>query len=157
MHPVDASSKIAFSIKNFGVAVNGTFKGLQGEVRFDPANPEVALFDMSLEVKTIQTGIARRDRHLRSDDYFDVERYPTITVKSEKVTAGKEKGSYVLHGKLTMKEVTKEVEIPFTAKQVNGGYQFDGSFRLNRLEYKIGGNSISMGDQATVVLKVFTK
>lgn len=157
MHPVDESSKVSFFIKNFGVTVDGRFKGLQGEVHFDPAKPEAALFDMSLDVNTIETGIARRDRHLRSDDYFDVARFPKIRVKGEKVTEGKEKGSYVLHAKLTIKQVTKDIEIPFKAVARNDGYQFDGSFRVNRLDYKVGGNSISMADQATVVLQVFTK
>ena len=157
MHPVDSLSKVAFFIKNFGVTVDGTFKGLQGEVRFDPAKPEASVFEMTLDVKTIQTGIARRDRHLRSDDYFDVEIFPKITVKGDKVTIGKEQGAYVLHAKLTIRDVTRDIEIPFKAVAKNGGYQFDGSFRVNRLDYKVGGNSISMADQATVVLQVFTK
>jgi len=157
MHPVDESSKVSFFIKNFGVTVDGSFKGLQGEVRFDPAKPEASAFEMSLDVKSINTGIARRDRHLRSDDYFDVARFPKINVKGEKVTEGKEKGSYVLHAKLTIKEVTRDIDIPFKAVARDGGYQFDGTFRVNRLDYKVGGNSISMADQATVVLQVFTK
>lgn len=151
--PTDSGSDVKFTIKNFGVATNGSFKGLQGAIVFDPANPAKSSFDVSVDANTVNTGIESRDNHLRKEEYFNVKDHPRITIKSEKITG---KGNnFTLVGTLTMKGTTKEVTIPFTATAKDKGYLFEGTFELNRKDFKVGGNSLVLGDNVTVALTVF--
>jgi len=66
-------------------------------------------------------------------------------------------GYYYLFGNLTIKGVTKEVKFPFTATAKDGGYLFEGSFKLNRRDFGVGGSSLSLGDDLTVSLSVLAK
>ncbi|ULQ54371.1 YceI family protein [Flavihumibacter fluvii] len=152
--PVDNESSIRFSIKNFGFSTNGSFKGITGKISFDAANLSRSAFDVSISAGTIETGNNTRDRHLRSDAYFDVEHFPQIFIKSETITSGKQIGSYILHGVLTMKGASRKIDLPFTVKPAASGYIFEGEFTINRLDYKVGSNSVSLSDDATVFLKV---
>jgi polyisoprenoid-binding protein YceI len=155
--PDDANSVISFTIRNFGLNVKGTFKGIQGTIVMDPSNPASGQMDVSISASSINTGTAARDRHLRSDDYFDVAKHPRISITSTKISPGKDPGTYILNGKLTIRETTRSIEIPFTMKQSDGGLLFEGKFGLDRRDYKVGGNSISLSDDVTVYLKVFCK
>lgn len=83
--PIAATSKVAFRIKNFGTAVNGTFAGLNGAIRFDASSPTTAEFDVSVSTATVDTGNGLRDRHLRKPDYLDASGYPTIHFVSSTV------------------------------------------------------------------------
>jgi len=153
--PVSDKSNVKFSIKNFGINTGGSFSGLTGTINFDKDNPEKASFDMSVEAATVNTDNDSRDSHLRKAEYFDVANHPTITFKSEKVTG---KGNKLtVTGQLTIKGTSKTVSIPFTAEAKENGYQFEGSFQLNRRDYKVGGNSVVLGDNVTVTLVVFAK
>lgn len=153
--PVDLQSKVTFSIKNFGVGTGGDFKGLQGTIVFDPANLTVSSFDVSIDAKTIDTDIDSRDNHLRKAEYFDVANFPRIIIKSTKITPSNKQGTLFLFCDLTIKGVTKAVSFPFTATSKDGGYLFEGSFKINRRDFGVGGNSISLGDNLTVSLSVF--
>jgi len=153
--PVNDKSSVKFSIKNFGVKTGGDFKGLEGSIEFDKSNPEKAQFDISIQASTVNTDNNSRDSHLRKEEYFDVEKFPKISFKSEKVTS---KGSgFSVTGKLTIKGVTKSVSFPFTAVPKEDGYLFEGSFDINRKDFKVGGNSMVLGDNVTVSLSVFAK
>ncbi len=153
--PIDIQSKIKFSIKNFGVGTGGDFKGLQGAIVFDPANLAVCSFDMSIDAKTIDTDIDSRDNHLRKEEYFDVANFPRIIIKSTKITPSTKQGTLFLFCDLTIKGVKKAVSFPFTATPKDGGYLFEGNFKINRRDFGVGGNSISLGDNLTVYLSVF--
>ncbi|MFT3934677.1 MAG: YceI family protein [Chitinophagaceae bacterium] len=153
--PVSDKSTVKFSIKNFGINTGGDFKGLQGEIEFDKANPEKSSFSVSIDANTVNTDNDSRDNHLRKEEYFDVQKFPKIEFKSEKISA---KGSdFVASGKLTIKGTTKSVSIPFKAEAKDDGYLFEGSFQLNRKDYKVGGNSVVLGDNVTVTLSVFAR
>src|ERR1700744_66172 len=82
--PIDDSSSVEFGIKNFGVTVSGTVKGLKGSVHFEPGNLATAAVAVSVDAKTINTGIDMRDNHLKKDDFFYVDSFPTMTFKSTK-------------------------------------------------------------------------
>jgi len=152
-HPVDDKSSVKFSIKNFGVKTGGDFKGLEGLIEFDKSSPDKAQFDISIQPATVNTDNNTRDSHLRKEEYFDVEKYPKITFKSEKVSS---KGNgFSVSGKLTIKGVTKSLSFPFTAVAKDDGYLFEGSFDINRKDFKVGGNSMVLGDNVTVTLSVF--
>ena len=151
----DDKSTVKFSIKNFGINVGGSFKGLTGDIDFDKANPDKAVFNVSIDAATVNTDNDSRDNHLRKAEYFDVTNHPKITFKSDKVSA---KGSdFTVSGQLTIKGVTKAISIPFKAQPKDDGYIFDGSFQLNRRDFKVGGNSVVLGDNVTVTLSVFAR
>jgi polyisoprenoid-binding protein YceI len=157
MAPVEDQSKVKFSIKNFGLNVNGSFNGLQGSIVFDPSNLSSSQMDVSIKSTSINTGIDSRDNHLRKKDYFDVTNYPSITVKSRSISAGTTSGTYIFTGTLYIKNVAKDIIFPFTAKSLNPGFQFNGTFPLNRRDFGIGGSSISLSDNLTLYLSIITK
>lgn|SRR4030095_2924265 len=155
--PVDNGSKVHFVIKNFGIATGGDFSGLSGSIKFDPANLGSSEFDVSVDANSVDTDIESRDKDLRKAAFFDVANYPKLTLKSTKITKTNKDGYYYLFGNLTIKGVTKEVKFPFTATAKDGGYLFEGSFKLNRRDFGVGGSSLSLGDDLTVSLSVLAK
>ncbi len=157
LHPVDQGSAVGFIIRNFGIAVDGSFSGLEGEIRFDPAAPLSSSFNVTVKAASINTGNASRDRHLRTGDFFDVENYPLIRVAGEKVKAGTEKDQYLLQARIDMHGKTGQVDIPFTVKSSGNSWLFEGSFVVNRRHYQVGGSSWSMADNATVHLKILAQ
>jgi polyisoprenoid-binding protein YceI len=137
--PAEQGSSLQFTIKNFGFDVTGTFKGLQGDIKFDPQNPAADAFDVSIEAATVNTDNSLRDSHLRGDTYFDVKNYPRIHFVSTKVIA--KNGGYIITGNLTIKKQTKVISFPFTATPSNDGYLFKGTFTINRKDFDVGGTS----------------
>jgi polyisoprenoid-binding protein YceI len=154
LQPVESQSTIRFVIRNFGINVDGTLTGIQGEIVFDPAQPGRARFDVTMQATSIQTGNRMRDDHLRKKDYLDVERHPVIRLRSSSVIAGVEPGVFTLAGVLTIKGETRNVRIPFRAVPEGSGFRFKGDFRINRRDYGVGGSSISLSDELTIYLEV---
>ncbi len=126
--PTDQGSSITFKIKNFGFSVDGTVSGLQGTINFDPNNVPGAAFDVSVDAATINTGNEMRDEHLKKEDYFDVAHYTRIHFISAGVTAAKG-GGYILSGKLTIKQQTRDISIPFVATPLGNDYIFKETLR----------------------------
>lgn len=155
--PADEGSAVKFKIKNLGFTTEGSFKGLKGTIDFDPVAPANAKFDVTLEAQTLNTGIGARDNHLRKEEYFNVAKYATIKIVATRVTAGTGENAFNMFCNLTIKNVTKPVSFPFTATPQNNGYQFKGEFKLNRRDYGVGGNSMTLSDNLTVSLSVFAK
>ena len=137
--PAEQGSSLQFTIKNFGFDVTGTFKGLQGDIKFDPQNPAADAFDVSIDAATVNTDNSLRDSHLRADTYFDVKNYPRIHFVSTKVAA--KNGGYIITGNLTIKKQTKVISFSFTATPANEGYLFKGTFTINRKDFDVGGTS----------------
>ncbi len=142
-------SQITFQIKNLGINTHGTISGLKADFYIDPANTSKNMINASVETGTINTDNSMRDKHLKSDDFFDVEMYPVITLKSNNI---KHKGgdNYTGLFNLNIKNKTKGLEIPFTYTSAGDKVYFKCSFKINRLDYGIGSNSFTMGDQVTV-------
>lgn len=155
--PVDAESKVHFVIKNFAIRTGGDFSGLKGTLKFDPENLAASSFDVTVEANTVDTDNSSRDKSLRSAEYFDVERFATIRFTSTKVMLSSVAGRFYVFGNLTIKGVTKPVEFGFSATPKNGGYFFEGDFKINRRDFGVGGSSISMSDNLNVSLEVFAK
>ena len=153
--PVDAKSEIKFTIKNFGLSTSGTLSGLKGEVSFNPSQLSAALFNVSVDVNTINTGIDMRDNHLKKEEYFNAEKYPMLSFVSTEIKAADK--DYTVTGQLTIKGVTKGISFPFTATKQDNGMLFTGSFSLNRKDFNIGGGSAVMGNNVDISLKVLAQ
>jgi polyisoprenoid-binding protein YceI len=141
-------SAVTFKIKNFGRQVDGTFKGMKAKIKFDEQNPKNSDMEASIDVNTIDTGIKKRDKDLKSSGYFDVGKYPEIRFKSKNISkSGK---GYSALGDLTIKDVTRQVEIPFTFENQGKHGVFRGALSLDRLDYHVGGKSRILGDHVDI-------
>ncbi|MFN3998742.1 YceI family protein [Algoriphagus sp.] len=98
---------------------------------------------------SIDTGISLRDRHLQGRQYFQTASYPEIILESKRIQS-KGKNAYEGVFDLTIKDIRKEMLIPFTAIKNGNGYFFKGSFSLDRLEFGIGEKSLVLGDEVVV-------
>ena len=112
--------------------VSGTFTGMRGTVQFNPQDLAGSSFSVCIDAASVKTGNNRRDRHLREEEYFDVERFPAICYVSDLISQTDE--GFITRGKLTIKGVTRIVSIPF----VKEGNTLRGTFSLNRLDYNVG-------------------
>lgn len=161
-----AHSFIGFKINHQGlIEVPGFFRDFTGTVQYDAADVTKSSVEFTAKMTSVDTGVAGRDRHLRSADFFDVEKFPDMTFKSTKV-AKKGKG-LVVTGDLTMKGVTKSVSIPFTiagwlpATEKNPARMgIVGETTINRRDFGVnyGGNLPSgiavLSDNVKVVLQI---
>jgi polyisoprenoid-binding protein YceI len=140
-----AHSSIEFSVKHMVVSnVKGTFDTFDGAIMYDPADIEKSSVDITIAVAGINTREAKRDEHLRSPDFFDAAKYPNITFKSSKIK--KTDNGLVAVGTLTIRGVSKEVELPFTlngpvvnplGKTVIG---VELAYQLNRRDFGVSWN-----------------
>ena len=156
-YPVSSVSSITVTIKNVGMAIDGKLSGLDGEIRFNPADLATASFSVSVPVNTINTEIAVRDSVLLTSDYLDAKRFPKISFVSKLVTQPVKGGPYIVKGTLVLKGIAKEISIPFTAVPKNDGLVFTGEFKINRLDFKIASESVVLSNNMTVSLVVFAK
>lgn len=155
--PLDKESSVSFKIRNFGLTVDGSITGLSGIIKFFPDHPESSSFTVTVNAASVNTGIDSRDKHLRKEEYLDVNNFPAIKFNSVKVERESKAGIFIVTGKLTIKKVTKEIKVPFEAVYKDGGWKFEGAFSINRRDFAVGGNSMSMADTLTVMLHVTAK
>jgi polyisoprenoid-binding protein YceI len=127
------ASDVSFRIGNMRInTVSGTFTGMRGTVHFDPQDLAGSSFSVCVDASSVDTGNNRRDKHLREEEYFDVERFPDICYVSDIISRTDD--GFVTRGKLTIKGITRIVTIPF----VKEGNTLRGTFSLNRLDYNVG-------------------
>src|SRR5215472_4230631 len=111
-----AHSSAEFAVRHLMIStVKGRFADVSGAIKIDPENPSASQVEVTIPATTIDTRQTDRDAHLRSPDFFDVERYPTITFKARRIE-GDTDGSFRLIGDLTMHGVTREVDLDVTAE-----------------------------------------
>jgi polyisoprenoid-binding protein YceI len=151
----EKGSSIEFKIKNFGITVNGSFRGLKGNITFDTQNTATAIFNLSVNANTVNTGIDSRDNHLRKEDYFNVTKFPVLSFKSIKVTSPGKEGLFNINGSITIKGVTKNISFPFTVTPKQNGYLFTGSFMLNRRDFGVGSSSLILSDNLDVSFSIY--
>lgn len=105
-----AHTSVVFSVNHLGISyVHGNFTKFNGTVETkDSTNFQNAKLDFTVDINSINTDVADRDKHLKSDDFFNAEQYPAMTLKSVSFTK-KSNGKYVLVADLTIRDVTKRV------------------------------------------------
>jgi polyisoprenoid-binding protein YceI len=149
-----AHSEADFSIKHMSIStVHGSFRGLSGVIKYDPANPAKSGVEASIDVTSVDTGVAPRDTHLKSPDFFDTAKFPTMTFKSTSVS--KAGDHYDVVGDLTLHGVTKQVvlkledlgkeETGMDGKSVHRG--FSATTTINRKDFGLTWNgTLKSGD-----------
>jgi len=147
------SSTVTFKIKNAGFYVDGYLKGFEGKVIFSSKALSGSSIEASIKTETINTGSKSRDNHLRKEDYFHVEKYPKMTMKSKRL-ASSQSGDFIGYFDLTIRDITKEVKIPFTYKESSGVGTFKANFTINRRDYGVGDNSMVLGDMVIVDVEI---
>lgn len=147
------NSKVGFKIKNAGLTVDGSFKGLEADIVFDPAKAYGNKIEASVDVKTINTSSNARDKHLKKEEYFDAEKFPKITMKSSSFSKGDD-GKFKGFFNLSIKGTTKTVPVIFSFVETNGKATFMGTFKINRLDYKVGESSWVMSDDVNITIVI---
>ncbi len=148
-----SSSKITFKIKNAGFTVDGDISGLKAKINFDATKSYSNSIEATAEAKTINTGNSSRDGHLKKDDYFGVDKFSIISIAGA-TFAKQTDGSFKGYFKLTIKNVTKDVVIPFTFIEKEGKANFKGVFTINRLDFGVGESSMILSNTVTVTMDV---
>ena len=127
------ASEVTFKATSRFMDADGRFHRLGGEIVVDPKDLSTAKVTLSIEVASIDTGIGLRDNHLRSEDFFDVKRFPTITFESIRVEATGRRAN--VHGRLTLHGVTREVAVPVDVALTDLAIVASGEFVVNRGDY----------------------
>ena len=158
-------SEVGFTIRHIFSKVHGKFDKFEGTFDFDAQNPAASKVTVEIDPASINTANTRRDTHLKSADFFDVEKFPKLTFVSSKVTGGKD-GKLEIAGQLTMHGVTRPVSL---ATEFNGAGPgpdgnvragFDAATSLNRKDYSILWNktldqgSMMLGDDVTINISI---
>jgi polyisoprenoid-binding protein YceI len=138
-------SSVEFTIRHYASKVHGRFADFEGSIQADPARPEASSVVFTIKAASIDTNNANRDKDLRSDGFFDADKFPEVTFKSTKIAAtGKD--AYAVTGTFTMHGVSREVTLPVTylgSMKDGKGNEHAGfalSTKLNRKDYGITWN-----------------
>lgn len=162
-----AHSSAEFKVKHMMISnVKGSFSGLSGTLRENATNPSLSGVEASVDVATVSTGDAQRDGHLKSADFFDVEKFPTMTFKSTNV---KHKGEaeYEVTGDLTLHGITKPVTFAVEGPSAPGKDPWgntkiglSATAKINRKDFGLAWNSaletggLLVGEDVTISLEV---
>jgi len=170
VYPIDNNhSTVGFSVPIFGglSQVKGKFTDFTITLNADEKDITKSSVSVVIKATSIDTGIEGRDRHLRNADFFDVEKYPEITFKSERIE--KKGKQFIAHGPLTMHGVTKQIALPFsvTGTMKNptsnnlSAVGYSARMVLNRRDFGINysrrDNPTFVGDNITVELDLVTR
>ena len=159
---VDAAhTSFAFTVRHMMISnVPGNFDKFDGQIVYSPTDLANSKADISIDVNSINTHIDKRDAHLKSPDFFDAAKFPTITFVSTKFSAE------AITGNLTIKGVTKEVVIPVTVsgpvKTMMGGKAIGitGTLTINRQDYGINWNKtldqggVAVSNDVAIVISI---
>lgn len=148
-------SKVQFKIKNGGFWVNGSFSDIRVQGTFFPTDMTKSQLSATLSVKSLDTGIKKRDTHILSEAYFDVDQYPDIKIVS-KIIKPTQNG-YILEGDLQIKDVKKAIVIPFTIEKEADYFFLKGELMLNRIDYGVGEKSWLMNQNVTISMECALK
>lgn len=105
-------SAAEFKVRHMMSNVGGKFTDFAGSANLDKANPAASSVEFTIQAASIDTASADRDKDLKSANFFDVEKFPTITFKSKKITPTRTKDTYDVTGDFTLHGVTKQITIP---------------------------------------------
>lgn len=146
-----------FRVQHMGAGYTwGRFDAISGEVSYDPANPAGNKVSITIQAASISTGVPKMEEHLKSNDFFDVKQFPTLTFASKSFTRQAD-GQYNVVGDLTMHGVTKAVTVPVVrtgmGKHLMNGKPlvgFETTFEINRNDFGIKYGPGAVGDTVRI-------
>jgi len=155
-------SEFHFKIKNTWVFnVKGTMGGISGEINFDKINtPDFV--QLSLKPATVNTGISKRDDHLKTEDFFYTDKFPKIIFKGGQVIEVNEsKNKYEVTGTLTIRGISFEKKVPITLTADYSGdkdkIEFTGSTKVERKKYNVDYSGMIIGNTAKVTYTIIAE
>jgi len=157
-------SGVGFSIRHFVSNVPGRFDDFEGTIKYDKLAPAASGVELTVRTVSINTGNNDRDEHLRSPDFFDAKKYPTLTFTSTEVKS-KDANTLEVTGDLTLHGVTRRITIPVavlgTVRTPNGEKAgFEATFTLNRRDYGVTWNRVLdaggtvLGEEVRITIEV---
>jgi polyisoprenoid-binding protein YceI len=158
-------SEVTFQVRHLLTKVRGHFSDFSGSLTFDEQNVAGARADITIQAASIDTRTVDRDNHLRSADFFDVEKYPTLTFKSLSASPRSPQSFDVL-GDLTIHGITKKVTLPVEylgrAKDPWGNEKamFEAELTINRKDFGLAWNALletggfAVGDEVKIALSI---
>lgn len=160
-----AHSEVTFQVRHLITKVRGRFSEFDGTISYDAARPEASAVQATIRASSIDTSEPQRDAHLKSADFFDVDRFPTLTFTSTGVTR-KSDDAYEVSGDLTIHGVTKRVTLMVaslgTARDPWGvdRVAFEAETTVNRKDFGLNWNAaletggFLVGDDVKIVLSI---
>jgi polyisoprenoid-binding protein YceI len=150
-----------FSVRHLGIStVRGAFTKVSGTVLYDPANSAKDSIQATIEAASVDTRVEMRDKDLRSPNFLDVEKFPTITFQSKRIEAAGD-GKLRATGDLTIHGVTKEVVLEVDGpsapmKDPWGSLRIGTSAatKINRKDFGVNGAPGAVGDEITITLDI---
>jgi polyisoprenoid-binding protein YceI len=152
-------SAAQFSVRHLGVStVRGAFTKVTGSAKYDPTDPTKDSTDVTIDASSVDTRVQMRDNDLRSPNFLDVQKYPTITFQSKK-TKSSGSGKLQIVGDLTIHGVTKEVTLdvdgpsePIKDPWGNQRIGASASTRINRKDFGVNGAPGVVGDDINITI-----
>lgn len=158
-------SEAGFAVKHLVISkTKGEFKDISGTFDVDESDITKSSADITIQVASVDTDDEKRDGHLKSADFFDAEKFPTITFKSTKIA--KTEQGYSMTGNLTIKDVTKEITFPFSLNGFvidpwgNRRFGAEGTLTINRQDFNVkwnkalDGGGLVVGNEVEISLAI---
>lgn len=158
-------SEVQFQVRHLVTRVRGHFRDFEGTIQFDPEHPESSAVRFSIDAASIDTAVADRDAHLRSEDFFHAEKFPALTFASAEVTP-KSATEFDVRGTLTIRGVAREIVLPvaFLGEAAdpwgNRRAGFEAETTINRKDFGLNWNAaleaggFLVGDEVKISLSI---
>jgi len=144
---------IRFQIKNAGITVDGSISDWEYEINWDAKKLANCKIEGTANPASIYTGIKLRDKHLLGRQYFHTDQFPLINLQSKKISANG-KNNYIGVFDLQIRDVKKEIEIPFTVITSGKQQTYKAEFMINRLDYELGEKSLVLSDDVKIFIEI---
>jgi polyisoprenoid-binding protein YceI len=137
-----AHSEAVFQVRHLVTRVRGRFTDFSGTIQFDETHLEQSKVALTINAASVDTGTADRDTHLKSDDFFAVDKFPTLTFVSSRIVK-KDAERFDVVGTFTIRDVSKEITFLGRAKDPWGNARvgFEGEITVNRKDYGLAWNA----------------
>jgi polyisoprenoid-binding protein YceI len=153
-------STLKFAGTQAGAPFQGSFGKFTADINFDPADLATSRFDVSIDLGSVNTQDNDRDETIKGADFFAVSQWPRAHYVTQKISA-KDTKTFVAIGKLTLRNITRDVPITFTFETKGDQAQLKGSAALKRLDFGVGQgewkDTSSVADAVTVQFSLALK
>ncbi|MGE0813197.1 MAG: YceI family protein [Vicinamibacterales bacterium] len=156
-------SEVGFQVRHLLTKVRGRFRDFSGQIEMDPDHPADSRVEVTIQAASIDTDAPDRDAHLRSNDFFGVDQFPTVRFVSSAVKSTWS-NTYAVTGDFTIRDVTRTIEVPVTYLGEatdpwgNKKIAFEAEFTVNRKDYGLLWNAaletggFLVGDEVSILL-----